>query len=164
MLTRDPGRESPRVFSPRAVPAILALVEPLFLLPGAVPHEPAIDAWLDARPLALGALARPWVARLRACGADVRETMHDGAPTACVGDAAFAYVAAFTAHVNVGFFFGAFLPDPAGLLEGTGKRMRHVKLRPGVPVDEHALGALVTAACADVRERVRRARGGQEAR
>ena len=68
---------------------------------------------------------------MRRRGADVHELMHDGCPTACVGDAAFGYVNAFREHVNVGFFTGAFLSDPDGLLEGTGKRMRHVKLRPG---------------------------------
>jgi len=48
--------------------------------------------------------------------------------------------------VNVGYFVADELPDPAGLLEGTGRFMRHVKLRPGHPVDEAALGALVDAA------------------
>lgn len=96
----------------------------------------------------------PWFARLRACGADVRERLHDGHPTACVGDAAFAYVAAFTAHAAVGFFHGGALPDPASLLEGSGKRMRHVKLRPDRPVDEAALAALVGAAYRDIRRRL----------
>ena len=58
----------------------------------------------------------------------MRELLHDGHPTACVADAAFAYVNAFTAHVNVGFFRGAELVDPARMLEGTGRYMRHVKL------------------------------------
>jgi hypothetical protein len=56
-------------------------------------------------------------------------------PTACSDDAAFGYVNAFKDHVNVGFFYGALLRDPAHLLEGTGKRMRHVKLRPGQDVE-----------------------------
>jgi hypothetical protein len=83
---------------------------------------------------------------MRQCGSDVREVLHDGQPTACVGDAAFGYVDAFTVHVNVGFFPGAQLEDPAGLLEGTGKYMRHVKLRPGTEVDREALAALIQAA------------------
>jgi hypothetical protein len=91
---------------------------------------------------------------MRSCGADVRELMHDGLATACVGDAPFAYVGVFTAHVNVGFFHGAGLPDRAKLLLGSGRHMRHVKLRPGVAFDESALEALVTAAYADVRMRV----------
>lgn len=81
--------------------------------------------------------------------------MHDGCPTVCVQDAAFAYVSAFTAHVNVGFFQGASLADPAGLLEGTGKYMRHVKLRPGLAVDESSLAALITAAHLDIVARLR---------
>ena len=99
--------------------------------PRAVERDPAIDAWFDSRADRLGAIARPWYERMRQCGDDVRELLHDGHPTACVGDAAFGYVNAFTAHVNVGFFLGAHLDDAAGLLEGTGKNMRHVKLRPG---------------------------------
>ena len=67
-----------------------------------------------------------------------------------MGDAAFGYVDAFSVHVNVGFFFGAVLEDPAGLLEGTGKRMRHVKLRWGQPVDVAALTELVASAYQDI--------------
>lgn len=91
---------------------------------------------------------------MRQAGADVREVMHDGHPTACVDDAAFGYVNAFTDHVNVGFFFGALLPDPFRLLEGTGKRGRHVKLRPGGEIDGAALDGLIAAAYADVRVRL----------
>ena len=90
---------------------------------------------------------------MRACGADVRELLNDGHPVACVEDAAFGYVNAFSAHVNVGFFFGAELDDPAGLLEGTGKRMRHAKLHWGQPVNAAALSALITAAYRDMRIR-----------
>jgi hypothetical protein len=72
-----------------------------------------------------------------------------------VGDAAFAYVDAFKAHVNIGFFQGASLADPAGLLEGAGKRMRHVKLRWGPPVDTLALNDLIDAAYRDIRIRLR---------
>ncbi len=100
-------------------------------------------------------LAATWFARMRQRGSDVRELMHDGCPTACVGDAAFGYVNAFKDHVNVGFFFGALLKDPAGLLEGTGKRGRHVKLWPGRAPDSHALGQLVDVAYADIKARLR---------
>lgn len=117
---------------------------------GAAERDAAVDRWLGAQPGELGAIARAWFARLRRCGADVRELMHDGYATACVGDAPFAYVGVFKAHVNVGFFQGAALPDPAGLLEGTGKRMRHVKLRPGRPCDAPALEALIVAAHRDI--------------
>jgi hypothetical protein len=119
--------------------------------PRAVERDPAIDAWFDSRADRLGAIARPWYERMRQCGDDVRELLHDGHPTACVGDAAFGYVNAFTAHVNVGFFLGAHLDDAAGLLEGTGKNMRHVKLRPGAGIDREALAGLIQAAYARVK-------------
>lgn len=122
--------------------------------PTAVRHEPAIDVWLRAQRAELRAYVATWFARMRACGSDVRELMHDGCPTACVGDAAFGYVNAFREHVNVGFFFGALLEDPARLLEGTGKRGRHVKLRPGRVIDEAALAQLVTTAYVDIRARL----------
>jgi len=80
--------------------------------------------------------------------------LHDGQPTACVGGAAFAYVDAFRSHVNVGFFHGAELPDPNGLLEGVGKFMRHVKLRPGEVVDVTALSVLIDAAYTDAKARL----------
>jgi len=99
-------------------------------------------------------MVEPWFERLRGCGPDVRELLADGHPTACADDAAFAYVDAFSAHANVGFFFGAELDDPAGLLEGAGKRMRHVKLRWGEPVDAAALNDLIAAAYRDIRLRL----------
>lgn len=125
----------------------------LMRFPTAVKHDRAIDAWFKRRGSKLGAIARSWFARMRECGDDVRELLHDGHPTACVGDAAFAYVNAFTAHVNVGFFLGAQLEDPAGLLEGTGKNMRHVKLRPESGVNSVALAKLIETAYRDMRRR-----------
>jgi len=124
--------------------------------PTAVKHDPEIDAWLRAQRADLRPFVETWFQRMRECGGDVRELMHDGCPTACVGDAAFAYVNAFKSHVNVGFFFGALLMDPAGLLEGTGTFGRHCKLRPGVEVDSAALARLVGEAYRDIKARLRR--------
>ena len=129
-------------------------VEKMLTFPSAVKHEPAIDAWLRAQRDDLRPFVETWFARMRLCGADVRELMHDGMPTACVDEAAFGYVNAFRDHVNVGFFFGAFLKDPSRLLEGTGKRMRHVKLRPDREANTAALGKLIDQAYADVRKRL----------
>lgn len=125
----------------------------LMRFPNAVRRDPSIDAWMAAHDGELGAIARRWFERMRACGEDVRELLHDDYPTACVGDAAFGYVGAFRAHVNVGFFRGADLPDPGRLLEGTGKHMRHVKLGPGRAVDAAALAALIEAAYVDMKGR-----------
>jgi len=125
----------------------------LFLLPSAVRRDPAVEAWFDLFD-PMRAMVQPWFERIRALGEDVTECLHDHMPTACVGEAAFAYVNAFTAHAAIGFFHGSSLPDPSGLLEGSGKRMRHVKLKPGADVDEAALAALIGAAYADVRARM----------
>lgn len=121
---------------------------------GAVERDPAVDAWLTERSGELGAIARRWFELMRQCGDDVRELVHDGGPVACVGDAPFAYVNAFTSHVNAGFFYGADLPDPAGLLEGDGKRMRHVKLRPGAAVNAPALARLIDEAYSNTKRRL----------
>lgn len=101
---------------------------------------------MRAQPDELAAIARRWFDVMRECGDDVRELLHDDQPTACIGDAAFAYVDVFTAHVNIGFFDGAELPDPAGLLVGRGKFMRHVRLQPGPDVGASAVTELVQAA------------------
>lgn len=126
----------------------------LFRLSGTVERDPSIGAWMDDHAGELGAIARRWFDVMRACGADVREVLHDGHPTACIADAAFAYVDAFKAHVNVGFFRGAELPDPGGLLEGTGRFMRHAKLRPDRAVDAGALRRLIDAAYLDMKQRL----------
>ncbi len=125
----------------------------LMLFPSAVKRDPAIDEWMDQHAGALGAIAQRWFEVMRTCGDDVRELLHDGHPTACVGEAAFGYVNTFTAHVNVGFFLGAELADPSELLEGTGKFMRHVKLRPEREVDASALRKLIEDAYVDMKER-----------
>ena len=126
----------------------------LFLCPSAVRREPAIDVWMSEQSEQLGAIAKRWFEVMRNCGDDVRELLHDEHPTACVGEAAFAYVNAFTAHVNVGFFLGAEIADPDGLLEGAGKFMRHVKLRPGRDVPAEALERLIESAYRDMRDRL----------
>ena len=127
----------------------------LLRFPGSVKHEPAIEVWMLEHSGELGAIAQRWFEIMRGCGDDVRELLHDGHPTACVGDAAFGYVNAFKAHINVGFFRGAELYDPSGLLEGTGKFMRHVKLRPEREIDANALRKLIETAYTDIQERMK---------
>ena len=126
----------------------------LFRFSGSVRRDPAIDAWMRERAGELGAIAQRWFEVMRGCGDDVRELLHDGHPTACAGDAAFAYVNAFKAHVNVGFFRGAEIADPHGLLEGTGRFMRHVKLRSEHDVDATALTKLIETAYTDMKGRL----------
>ena len=127
----------------------------LMRFPSAVKRDPAIDVWMHKHCGQLGLIAQRWFEIMRACGADVRELLHDGHPTACVDDAAFGYVNVFTAHVNVGFFRGADIADPHGILEGTGKFMRHIKLRPEHEVDAAALTKLIETAYTDMKRRLK---------
>ena len=132
------------------------MLDDILRFPTAMKHDPAIDTWLAAQREEFRPLVSTWFERMRRCGPDVRELMHDGCPTACVGDAAFGYVNAFRKHVNVGFFFGALLDDPARLLEGTGKRGRHVRLRPCREAVGAALARVVKTAYAAIRARFRK--------
>jgi hypothetical protein len=133
----------------------------IFRVSGGQKRDPAVDDWLTDGPAELRSIARRWFVRMRQCGDDVRELLHDGCPVACVEDAPWAYVNSFKSHVNVGFFSGALLEDPAGLLEGTGKRMRHVKLGPDRELDSEALSALIDAAYADIKVRLGAERASQ---
>src|SRR5437588_3539627 len=121
---------------------------------GAVERDPAVDAWMKEHAGELGAIAHQWFEVMRKCGDEVRELLHDGCPVACLGDAPFGYVNVFTSHLNVGFFHGTALPDPDRLLQGTGKFMRHVKLRPGTATNAAALSRLVDAAYSVIKARV----------
>jgi len=135
------------------LPGLVGMVD-IFRVSGAVKRDPAVDLWLAGGLEELQSIAQGWFARMRGCGDDVLEAMHDGCPVACVEDAPFGYVNSFNSHVNVGFFYGALLADPAGLLEGSGKRMRHVKFRPGRKVNAAALGDLVDVAYMDIKARL----------
>jgi hypothetical protein len=126
----------------------------IFRLSGATKRDPIIEEWLRKSDTST-ALARTWFRKMRACGEDVLELMHDGHPVACVEDVPFADVDVFKSHTNVGFFFGAHLDDPARLLEGTGKNMRHLKLTSGAAPNSAALEALIHAAYLDVKLRLR---------
>ena len=121
---------------------------------GAVERDPAIDTWMKEHAGELGAIAGQWFEVMRKCGDEVREVLHDGCPNACFGDVPFGYVNVFSSHVNVGFFQGSGLPDPARLLQGNGKFMRHVKLKPGTATDATALRKLIETAYSDIKERV----------
>jgi len=127
----------------------------LMRFPSSVKRDQAIETWMHEHSGVLGAIAQRWFEVMRGCGDDVQELLHDGHPTACVGDAAFGHVNAFKGHVNVGFFRGAEIADPEGLLEGTGKFMRHVKLGPDRAVDATALIKLIGTAYNDMKGRLK---------
>src|SRR5262245_27640061 len=120
----------------------------------AIEQDPTINTWMKKHASELKAIARQWFEVMRKCGDEVRELLHDGCPVTYLGDAPFGYVNVFTSHVNVGFFHGAALPDPARLLQGAGKFMRHVKLKPGTTTNAAALSTLIHTAYSEIKARV----------
>ncbi|MEM8766100.1 MAG: DUF1801 domain-containing protein [Pseudomonadota bacterium] len=133
--------------------------ERLFLLSGGERYSPAVDEWFAERSGELSSIGKRWFEVMRAAGDDVVDLLHDDHPTACIGEAAFGYVNVFKAHVNVGFFRGAELEDPDGILEGSGRFMRHVKRRPGLHEGDDALERLIEIAYADMRRRLAAGQG-----
>ena len=69
----------------------------------------------------------------------------------------YAYIAVENSHVNLGFYHGTSLPDPSGLLEGTGKNLRHIKIRDVSSSNSPAVIALLRAAIADRKRHVGKA-------
>ena len=110
-------------------------------LTGAVERDRDIDVWLNERPDQLHSMAREWFVRMRECGDDVRELIHDGCPVACV-EVPFGYVNIKSSCQRR--FSSAALQDPARLLIGSGKRCHETATRPEVDCD--ALNALIVAA------------------
>lgn len=125
----------------------------LFVFPQAAKRHPDVERWFDERGGELGIIARKWFEVMRDCGDDVQDLLHDMHPTACVHEAAFGYVNVFRAHVNVGFFRGAEIDDPHGMLVGSGKLMRHIKIVPG-DIDGTALKTLIETAYVDMKRRL----------
>lgn len=130
-------------------------MEKLLLYTGKDLQNITLDAWLKGKAPELRPIAIKWFNEIKNCGDDVQGIFHDGYPIGCVEHAPFAYVNAFTNHVNVGFFYGASLYDEKRLLEGTGKNMRHVKIKPGIPYDELEIKILIKAAYSDIKKRLR---------
>jgi len=79
----------------------------------------------------------------------------DGAATYGVGpkkmSEGYTYIMPYKKWVNLGFYMGAALPDPAGIMEGTGKKLRHVKIRSVEDAARPAIRALIEAALAELR-------------
>ena len=58
----------------------------------------------------------------------------------------FCYIAPFKKHLNFGFMYGAHLPDPENLLEGSGADLRHIKIRSADDLESPGLRKLVEEA------------------
>lgn len=114
----------------------------------------AFNEWLDQKSPDLHPLVIKWFNAIQDIGEIVDVIFHDNHPVGCVEGAPFVYVNAYKAHVNIGFFYAAEFPDKFGLLEGNGKRMRHIKLFPDRQYDDEKIQSLLELAYADILERL----------
>jgi hypothetical protein len=102
----------------------------------------------------LAAIARRLRAIIRAVDANTVETVRlgDNAATYGVGPKkmtdGYAYIMPMRGYVNLGFYQGAMLADPERLLAGTGKGLRHVKIRALAEANRPAVRALLAKALA----------------
>ena len=91
--------------------------------------DPACQSWIEEQP----AEHQTWLAALRqqivATVPETEESFKWSRPCYAIGGTLFCYLAAAKNYVTIGFHRGAELPDPDGMLEGTGKGMRHLKVR-----------------------------------
>lgn len=111
--------------------------------------DETVDELFPTMPAAVRAILDEIRRTVRDTLPDATEIFYHGAlgygPTASGFDRIL-YVMPQNGYANLGFFFGTDVPDPTGLLEGTGKRMRHVKIRSVLAAQNPALVPMVRAA------------------
>ena len=99
---------------------------------GIVSSAAEVGSWLDDLTDERRAAVEYVRELARQSAADLHEIVYHGAlgySTSHSGHDRVVYVSIATHHLTLGFFFGAALKDPQRVLEGTGVRMRHVKIR-----------------------------------
>ena len=112
-----------------------------------------VELLADVEPN-LATIARRLRAIIRAVDRNTVETVRlgDNAATYGVGPRkmtdGYAYIMPKRGYINLGFYQGALLSDPAGLLEGTGKGLRHVKIRSLADANRPPVRALIANALA----------------
>jgi Domain of unknown function (DU1801) len=94
--------------------------------------NPSVDEWLEKFPPEIQDIIRALIAVARTCMPGVHEFIYHDAVGYSINDSPFdriCYIAPQKkGYVNFGFFFGTGVSDPESLLEGEGKRIRHVKI------------------------------------
>ncbi len=150
---------------PRASAAAEAVPARRYRYRGTVRRDPAIDAYVRSDRGALGDIVARLVAMVRSAVPGHDELAVHGSPHFCIDGEPFCYVVGYKKHVNLGFCDGTRIADPDGLLEGAGKTMRHVKLRPGSTVPGAALSRMIRESARLIRARQAADRkGGREVR
>jgi hypothetical protein len=94
-----------------------------------VPKPASVAAYVAGVDDAMRPLFKHVRAFVRKHAPELTERLFMDVPSYFLGDELRFYLADHSRHVNLGFTTGAHVPDPDGLLEGTGKNLRHVKVR-----------------------------------
>src|SRR6266849_1787528 len=105
-----------------------------------------IDSHLEKKPLAVAEVARRLRGVMKRTVAGTKESVNPWKIPTFESNGPMCFFMVGKSHVTFGFFRGTSLPDPAGLLEGTGKNLRHVKLRGVKDLGRPALKRLILAA------------------
>ena len=88
----------------------------------------SVDSWMAELDPSLRDIAQALRELILQAAPGIAESIKWNTPNYAKGGSA-CYLAANKGHINLGFFNGAGLPNPDGLIEGTGEKMRHIKVR-----------------------------------
>lgn len=120
--------------------------------------SPTVEQFLSTYPAEVQELALKAREMVQEIVPDVQEQVQEAYKTISYGsktkvDGMFCYIAPLKDRINLGFYRGVVLPDANKLLEGTGKLLRHVKVRSMSELEQPALRQLIVDAVAEL-ERV----------
>lgn len=115
---------------------------------GAAMSTRAADAWFNGADPAQCRTLAALRSLVRSVAPKAVEEIKWSRPCYSNAGGMFCYLHSTKSYATLGFRNGAVLVDPDGLLEGTGKDMRHIKFKPGLSPDHPAVRALVKRAAA----------------
>ena len=104
-----------------------------------------VDAWFQAQPEQQSELLSLLRRLVKSVDGGFSEELKWGRPCYAL-DRMVCYLHTTKSHVNLGFEQGARMTDPQGLLQGTGKSMRHIKFTSADDVDVTAVQAMIREA------------------
>lgn len=104
------------------------------------------DAWFDGADATQRRTLLALRDLIRQVAPDAVEQIKWNRPCYANSSGLFCYLDSTKSYSTLGFQKGAALADPHGLLEGTGKHMRHIKVKPGRRPDDSTVLALLKQA------------------
>ena len=112
-----------------------------------MPEKKSVDSWLAERDPSIRPLCDALRRIIRGAAPQLEESIKWGNPVYTGNDNIF-YISTADTYASLGFFNGAILTDPQGRIEGTGKKMRHMKVRAVEDMDVEQIESWVKEAVA----------------